>query len=333
MASTVSGADIYGPGSWIDYNAPTVPEDARRLFESLAAATPGFTEDEASWKSVSFQGSPQTIAPGPLKSPVIAAALHAMCGVVANELLALRDGGSSARPVAINTDHAALWLGCVGLTKRNGLTVRELARRGELAGIFPKDLEKSTFATPLRLRTTANYPTKDEGVWYQLHGSLGSDPVLQTIGLDPDTPCSGLDEAYRLISKHVQKFGAHELESINIGRGLCGSICYTPESWSQTQMSKDLSKHPLVNYKLQSHAVPTPAIPLSRGSDRRPLAGIKVVEIVRIIAGPVIGTTLAALGADVIRINCSRLPDFNVSPSPLPPIWPCKQNACLCFKE
>lgn len=98
-------------------------------------------------------------------------------------------------------------------------------------------------------------------------------------------------------------------------------------------MSKDLSKHPLVNYKLQSHAVPTPAIPLSPGSDRRPLAGIKVVEIVRIIAGPVIGTTLAALGADVIRINCSRLPDFNVSPSPLPPIWPCKQNACLCFKE
>jgi crotonobetainyl-CoA:carnitine CoA-transferase CaiB-like acyl-CoA transferase len=42
------------------------------------------------------------------------------------------------------------------------------------------------------------------------------------------------------------------------------------------------------------------------------LAGIKVVELVRIIAGPVIGCTLAALGADVIRVNCSRLTDLNV---------------------
>ncbi|KAF0646003.1 hypothetical protein FPSE5266_08165 [Fusarium pseudograminearum] len=51
--------------------------------------------------------------------------------------------------------------------------------------------------------------------------------------------------------------------------------------------------------------------PLPVSTDKRPLAGIKVVELVRIIAGPVIGTTLASLGADVIRANCSRLPDFN----------------------
>lgn len=57
----------------------------------------------------------------------------------------------------------------------------------------------------------------------------------------------------------------------------------------------------------------TPSVPFPRmTSDKRPLAGIKVVELVRIIAGPVIGTTLAALGADVIRINGSSLPDFNV---------------------
>jgi hypothetical protein len=79
-------------------------------------------------------------------------------------------------------------------------------------------------------------------------------------------------------------------------------------------MAKDLSKHPLINYKRQTHAVATPAIPLPISADKRPLAGIKVVELVRIIAGLVIGTTLASLGADVIRVNCGRLPDFNVSP-------------------
>lgn len=95
--------------------------------------------------------------------------------------------------------------------------------------------------------------------------------------------------------------------------GLCGNIVYTPQGWRETEMSKQLSRYPLVNYKLQSYAIPTPPAPVPRlSSDRRPLAGVKAVELVRIIAGPVIGTTLAALRADVIRVNCSRLPDLNV---------------------
>ncbi|KAH7268974.1 CoA-transferase family III domain-containing protein [Fusarium redolens] len=311
MARIVSGADIYGPGSWIDSEAPPVPDDARRLLKVLAEATPGFTKDPAVLDTVSFMGSPHTIVPGPLKSAVIAGALHAMSGIVANELLELRDGQSSSRTVSIDTDHAAFWLGSVGMTKRNGQTVREIARDGKLAAIFPKDLEGDIFGTPLKLRATANYETKDEGVWFQLHGSLGADPVLQTIGIDPSQECSSNDEAYQVIAEHVRKFGAHELEMMYFVQGLCGSICYTPAGWKQTRMAKDLSKHPLINYKQQTHTVPTPAIPLPVSADKRPLAGIKVVELVRIIAGPVMGTTLAALGADVIRVNCGRLPDFN----------------------
>ena len=313
MVQTVSGTGVYGPGSWIDHDPLPVPQDACRLLKLLAAATPGFTQDPAVLDSVSFEGTADPITPGPMKSSTVAAALHAMCGIVANELLDLRDTEGACRSVSVNTDHAAFWLGSVGMSKRNGYTVRQIAKRGELGGIFPTDLERDTFATPLRLRTTANYATKDPSVWYQLHGSLDADTVLQAIGLDPTVHCSNNDEAVQIISRHVRKFDAHALESINIAKGFCGSICYTPEGWSQTRMSKDLSKHPLVNYKLQSHAKSTPAVPLLASADKRPLAGIKVVEIVRIIAGPVIGSTLAALGADVIRVNCSRLRDFNVS--------------------
>ncbi|CAH0055568.1 unnamed protein product [Clonostachys solani] len=311
MARVVSGADIYGPGTWIDSEAVPVPDDARRLFKVLAEATPGFTKDPTILNTVSFTGSPEPIVPGPLKSAVIAGALHAMSGIVANELLELRDGQTSSRTASVDTDHAAFWLGSVGMSKRNRQTVREIAKEGKLAAIFPKDLEGDVFGTPLRLRATANYETKDDGVWFQLHGSLGADPVLQTIGIDPSQECSSNDEAYQLIAEHVRKFGAHELEMMHLVQGLCGSICYTPAGWKQTRMAKDLSKHPLINYKHQAHAVPTPAIPLPVSADKRPLAGIKVVELVRIIAGPVIGTTLAALGADVIRVNCGRLPDFN----------------------
>ena len=248
------------------------------------------------------------------------AALHAMSGIVANELLESRDGRSPNRTVSVDTDHASFWLGCVGMSNRNGKTVRELAKDGELYSIFPKNLEGGIFGTPLRLRATANYPTKDDGVWFQLHGSLGADPVLKTIGLDPSQHCASNDEAYKVIAEKVRGFGAHELEMMHLIQGLCGSICHTPAGWEQTRMAKDLSKHPLINYKQQTHAVPTPAIPLPVSADKRPLAGIKVVELVRIIAGPVIGTTLAALGADVIRVNCGRLPDFNVRSST--PLFP-----------
>lgn len=332
MSRIISGEDVYGPGSWIDSEALPVPDDARRLFKILADATPGLTKDQAVLDTVSFAGSSTPITPGPLKSSVIAAALHAMSGIVANELLESRDGPSPSRSVSVDTDHASFWLGCVGMTKRNGKTVRELAKEGKLAAIFPKDLEGGIFGTPIRLRATANYPTKDDGVWFQLHGSLGADPVLETIGLDASQPCDSNDEAYKIIADKVRKYGAYELEMMNLSQGLCGSICHTPAAWERTRMAKDLSKHPLINHKQQTHAIPTPAIPLPISADKRPLAGIKVVELVRIIAGPVIGTTLAALGADVIRVNCGRLPDFNVRTPLLPPcLTRCSSITTFCL--
>ncbi|KIW04924.1 uncharacterized protein PV09_04093 [Verruconis gallopava] len=308
----IPSPELWGPGTFVDNGDPDVPRDSQRVFELLAQTTPGFPQDRRLWDSVSFEGSSDPITPGPLKAPVVAAALHAMCGVVAKEILEARDGPYCNHNMIINTDHAAFWLGTVSITRRNGVSVPQLARSGKLGEIFPKDLEKDTFKTPLRLRTTACYPTKKDGMWFQLHGSLDADPVLQTIGLDPSTRCDSLEDAYKIIGHHVRQFGPEELEMLHVQRGLCGTMCYTPKAWRETKMHKEISKCPLVNYKHEAYVAPTPAVPFPViDGDKRPLAGIKVVELVRIIAGPVIGNTLASLGADVIRINCSRLPDFN----------------------
>lgn len=60
----------------------------------------------------------------------------------------------------------------------------------------------------------------------------------------------------------------------------------------------------------------TTACPLPGGPDeKRPLAGIKVLEMCRIIAGPVMGRILAEYGADVLKItgpNISDVPFFQV---------------------
>lgn len=311
---TTPSGDVYGPGTFMDKKFVPAPQDAARIFEYIAKSTPGFTQDKDIWNTAKFEGSSLPTIPGPFKAPLVAAALHAMCGVVAHEIVEDRDSTpASTQQVTINTDHAAIWLGAVYSGSVNGKSIHELVKSRQLSGLFQQDFQQGWMSTPIGQRTTALYKTKTPGVWYQLHGSLDSSPVLRSMGMDPDYPAKDLDDAYEYISRHVEQWTTDELEMHNIKNGFCGSICFTPQGWSETLMGRRLADHPLVRYSRQSHAIPTPPAPLPKlSNDKRPLAGIKVIELVRIIAGPVIGCTLAALGADVIRVNCSRLVDLNV---------------------
>lgn len=311
---TTPSTDIYGPGTFMDTDFTPVPQDAARIFEYIAKNTPGFSKDKELWDTVKFEGSSLPIIPGPIKAPPIAASLHAMCGVVAHEIIQDRDGTPArTQQVTVNTDHAGIWLGTIFAASVEGKDLVGLAKSRQLPTLFQQDFERGCMATPMKQRSTAIYKTKTPGVWYQLHGSLDPIPVLKSMGIDPDYPAKSLDEAYDYISRHVEQWTADELEMHNLKNGFCGSICFTPQGWSDTRMGKSLAEHPLVGYSRQSHAIPTPPAPLPNIlDDRRPLAGIKVIELVRIIAGPIIGSTLAAFGADVIRVNCSRLTDLNV---------------------
>ena len=53
----------------------------------------------------------------------------------------------------------------------------------------------------------------------------------------------------------------------------------------------------------------TPPSSLPQNSDKRPLSGIKVLELCRIIAGPTITRILAEYGADVLKITSPHLSD------------------------
>ena len=297
----------YGPGTYVDTSFSTVPEECKRLLRVFAAKTPGFTQDEALLDGVVFEGDDLPCIPGPIKTQVVTAVLHAMVGIVGLEILHLR-GQSTSTITKICTDHAGLYPATPALVVVDGLTGPSVI---QLPTVPQWDKDRQS-GSPLVYRATAIYPTADEGIWFQLHGSLDPWTVLRTIGIDRDVESSirSNDEAYALIKERVLTYRSRELEQVMIEHGLSGSIVHSPESWRRTETGKSLARHPLINYSKQTHCPSLPPTPLLRLNDKRPLAGVKVVELARIIAATATGAILASMGAEVIRVNSSRLKDY-----------------------
>ncbi|KAK7734033.1 hypothetical protein SLS53_008028 [Cytospora paraplurivora] len=305
--------DVYGPGSFTDKTFTSVQEDTERIFRLLASQTPGFTQDDFILSKVRFTGEAFPVIPGPIKAISVAAALHAMTGVLGDEILALRGQENDSRQITINTTHVGFWLGSVATAFLGGEDLVSILKQGKLNQFVP-DCEQGWTDTPLKFRATAIYPTANPEVWYSLHGSLNAEPVLRSIGIDPSADIRTPEEAAAHIAKHTSLFSPEQLELNNVFNGFCGSICFTPKQWRETAMGRSLAAHPLVDVKKQDFGIPTPpiAFPPLDPSDKRPLAGVKIVEMTRIIAGPQIGTILASYGADVIRVNAPHLPDLNL---------------------
>jgi hypothetical protein len=91
-------------------------------------------------------------------------------------------------------------------------------------------------------------------------------------------------------------------------RGLCrrrrGRLMRSHDEWSATpHAQKALAELPLISIEKIGEAAPKP---WPKGD--RPLAGMRVLDLSRVIAGPVAGRTLAAHGADVMLISGPDLP-------------------------
>ncbi|MBT2339230.1 MULTISPECIES: CoA transferase [Pseudomonas] len=97
----------------------------------------------------------------------------------------------------------------------------------------------------------------------------------------------------------VARWNKTELEQAVVDAGGCAAEMRSWQAWQAHPQGKAVNAEPLV------HFVETAGEQRSAwlGSVAQPLAGLKVLDLTRVLAGPIASRFLAGLGADVLRID------------------------------
>lgn len=146
------------------------------------------------------------------------------------------------------------------------------------------------------------YRTADGFVRIHANFAHHRDGALRLLGLDPER-ASRADAQDALMAWKAQDF-----EDAAAGAGLVATALRSFAEWDATAQGQAVAAQPLFTIDRIGDAPPLPLPPLA--PDQRPLHGVRVLDLTRILAGPVGGKALAAYGADVMLVNAPHLPNI-----------------------
>lgn len=146
------------------------------------------------------------------------------------------------------------------------------------------------------------YPCRDGFVRIHANFRHHRDGALRLLGLDPAN--AKREDAQAAL----MTWNAIDFETAMADVKLVATALRTFDEWDATQQGRAIASQPLFTIERLGDAAPIALPPLAM--DQRPLEGIKVLDLTRILAGPVGGRALAAYGADVMLVNSPNLPNI-----------------------
>lgn len=112
------------------------------------------------------------------------------------------------------------------------------------------------------------------------------------------------------LSEKLAEWSAVDLETTaTVESKLAAYALRSYRQWDKLAQSKAISSFPIDLSQISSTG-PKGLPPRLTGGNNKPLQGLRVVEMSRVIAAPLCGKTLAAYGADVIWVTSPNLPDL-----------------------
>lgn len=221
--------------------------------------------------STSIVSEPEPIA-SRFKIGLAAATALAASGSAANNLWRLRGGESQS--VTVDLKGAAM----------------------SLLGFMCQRLDDNSEPQRDPHRPLVGFYQTADARWVHLHGAF---PNLAA-GTLKVLKC---DEDRESIGRAVATWQAQDLEDALAAEKMCGAMARTRKEWLSHPQGLALDNEPAVIIEKISDSE---AKPLKPGA--RPLEAIKVLDLTRVLAGPTCGRTLAAHGANVLKVNSPKLP-------------------------